>query len=143
MLFKRATRTSAETGFAVVQNVSGSTATSGYGVVWDVGANADGVRVTQASATDLSAFAGIVDSDIADNAYGLVQVYGYRSSISIYSSTGASVAGDCFGPAAGQWGVTPATTGTTTQGFGFICAAVAGSASSQYNTTADAFIRAL
>ena len=58
MLFKRISRTAAETVFAVVKNVSGSTMTAGYSGVFDVGASVDGVRVTQASSTDLQAYAG-------------------------------------------------------------------------------------
>ena len=58
MLFQRINRTDAEKVFMIVQNVSGSTATQGYNVVLDVGANTDGVRVTQASSTDLQAYIG-------------------------------------------------------------------------------------
>lgn len=143
MLFKRVSRTDAEKVFMVVKNVSGSTATAGYSLVFDVGASVDGVRVTQASATDLQAYAGVADSDIANNDYGLVQVYGYRSSIYIKSSTGSSVAGDNLISVAGSWGMTPATTGATAKAFGFLCAAITASSSSQFNTTAAAFIRAL
>jgi len=143
MLFKRVSRTEAEKVFMVAKNVSGSTATAGYALVFDVGASVDGVRVTQASSTDLQAFAGIADSDIANNDYGLLQVYGYRSSVRIYASTGSSVAGDNLNVVAAQWGLTPATVLGTSKAFGFLCEAVAASSSSQYLTTAKAFIRAL
>ena len=79
MLFKRISRASAETVFIVVQNVSGSTVTAGYSVVFDTDTSADGVRVSQADASDLQAFAGVADADIASSAFGLLQVYGYRS----------------------------------------------------------------
>ena len=46
MLFKRISRTDAETIFIIVQNVSGSTLTAGYGCVFDTSASVDGVRVT-------------------------------------------------------------------------------------------------
>jgi len=143
MLFKRISRASPETGFVVVKNVSGSTITAGYSAVFDVSASVDGVRVTQASATDLQAFAGVADSDIANNAYGLAQVYGYRASVYVYSSTGSSAAGDNLATVADEWGLTPGATGATAKAFGFLCAAVAGSSSSRYHTTAAAFIRAL
>ena len=67
MLFKRVSRSEPEKVFIVAKNVSGSTATAGYSLVFDVGASVDGVRVTQASATDLQAYAGVADSDIANN----------------------------------------------------------------------------
>jgi hypothetical protein len=143
MLFKRVSRAQAETVFVVAKNVSGSTLTAGYSCVFDVGANVDGVRVTQASAGDLQAYAGVADSSIADSAYGLIQVYGYRASAYIKSSTGSSAAGDNLTVVAASWGVTPATTGGTAKAFGFLCEAVAASSSSQYNTTAKVFIRAL
>lgn len=41
MIFKRMSRTSGETVFIVCKNVSGSTATAGYAVVFDTGASAD------------------------------------------------------------------------------------------------------
>ena len=143
MIFKRVNRTSPEQVFIVVQNVSGSTMTAGYSCVFDVGASVDGVRVTQATSTDLAAFAGVVDADIANNGYGLCQVYGYRSSAYIYSSTGASVTGDVLAPVGGDWGLTPSTTSGTSTGFGCLAAAVAASSSSRYHTTGKVFIRAL
>lgn len=143
MLFKRVSRAQAETVFVVAKNVSGSTLTAGYSAVFDVGANVDGVRVTQASSTDLQAYAGVADSNIADSAYGLIQVYGYRSSAYIKSSTGSSVAGDNLTVVAASWGLTPATVAGTSKAFGFLCEAITASSSSQFNTTAKVFIRAL
>lgn len=143
MLAKRISRQAAETIFIVVQNVSGSTATKGYSVCFDVGANVNGVRVTKCETTDMQAFAGVVDADIANNGYGLIQVYGYRAAVSIYASTGSSVAGDLLTVVGDQWGLTPATTTGASKAFGFLCEAISASSSSQYNTKAKAFIRAL
>jgi len=146
MLFKRISRASAEVAYIVAKNVSGSTMTAGYHCVFDIGASADGVRVTQASTADLNAYAGIVDSDIADSAYGLIQVYGYRSSAYIFSSTGSSVAGTTYDVRDSEWGVMPsagAASSAVAKAFGFMCAAVAASSSSSYNTTAAVFVRSL
>ena len=146
MLFKRISRASAETVFVVAKNVSGSTATAGYHVVWDTGASADGVRVTQATTAALNAYAGIADSDIADSAYGLLQVYGYRSSAYIYSSAGSSVAGTTYDVINAEWGVTPtaaSASSATNKAFGVMMAAVTASSSSQFHTTAAVFVRAL
>ena len=143
MLFQRINRTDAEKIFIICQNVSGSTLTSGYSCVFDVSASVDGVRVTQASSTDTSAFAGVADEDIANSGYGRVQVYGYRSSAAIYSSTGSSAAGDVLSPVAAAWSLTPSATATTSKSFAFLAAAVAASSSSRYNTTAKIFVRAL
>jgi len=143
MLLKRASRSNPEVGYVVVQNVSGSTITAGYSAAFDTGASVDGVRVSRPGTTRLQSFAGVADSDIANNSYGLVQVYGYRSSALIWSSTGSSVAGDNLTVVASQWGLQPATVGGVTKSWGFLCEAVAASSSSPYQTTAAVFIRAL
>jgi hypothetical protein len=143
MLFKRVSRSQAETIFVVVKNVSGSTLTAGYSCVFDVGASVDGVRVSQSDTVDLQAYAGVADSSIADSAYGLVQVYGYRASAYIYSSTGSSTAGDNLTVVNSDWGLTPATSGGATKAWGFLCEAITASSSSQFHTTAKVFIRAL
>jgi hypothetical protein len=143
MLFKRISRASPEVVFLVAKNVAGATLTAGFNCVWDTGASADGVRVTQASTAALQAYAGVADADIANNDYGLLQVYGFRSSVRIFSSTGSSAAGDNLTVVNAQYGLTPAASGGTAKAFGFLCAAVAGSSSSQYLTNAAAFIRAL
>ena len=143
MLFKRISRTDAEKIYVVVKNVCGSTITQGYGCCFDVGASVDGVRVTKCETTDMQAFAGVADADIANNGYGLVQVYGYRAAVSIYASTGSSATGDNLTVVGDQWGLTPATSVGTSKAFGFLCEAITASSSSQYNTKAKAFIRAL
>ena len=144
MLFKRVSRTQAETVFIVAKNVSGSTITAGYSCVFDVGASVDGVRVSQADSTDLQAYAGVADADIANNAFGLIQVYGYRATTYLYSSSGSSQTGDNLTVVQNEWGLTPATSLGTSKTFGFLCEAVtASAASSQYHLNAKAFIRAL
>jgi len=142
MLIQRINRSDADKVFIIGQNVSGSTMTAGYAVVFDTGASVDGVRVTKASATDLQAFAGVVDTDIASNGFGKVQIYGYHSSGYVYSSIGSSVTGDNLTCVA-DWGMTPVTGFGTTKAFGFLCEAVTASASSQYHLTAKVFVRAL
>lgn len=143
MLFKRISRDQPDQVFAICQNVTGSTLTGGYSCVFDVGASSDGVRVTQASSADLQAYAGIADADISNNAYGRILIYGFYETVYIYSSTGSSAAGDELTVVADEWGVTPAATSGDAKSFGFLCEAVSGSSSSQYHTTAKAFIRAL
>lgn len=143
MLIQRINRDDAEKIFIICKNVCGSTMTAGYACVFDVGASVDGVRVTKPETTDMQAFAGVADADIANNAYGKVQIYGYRASAAIYSSTGSSATGDNLTVVGDQWGLTPATSVGTSKAFGFLCEAVSASSSSQYNTTAKVFIRAL
>lgn len=148
MLFKRISRSSAETVFIVAKNVSGSTLTAGYSCVFDTGGSVDGVRVTQASTTDLSAYAGVADNDIANSAYGLLQVYGYRSAIYVKRSTGASTlaSGTSLLPVGNVWSLTDqATSPGTSKPFAFLCEAIADSTntSSAWSANFKGFIRAL
>ncbi len=143
MIWQRVNRSDPEKIFIVVQNVAGGTLTAGYSCVWDVSAP-DGVRVTQAVTATLGAYAGIADADIANNGYGLIQVFGYRSSAYIYSSTGSSAAGDILIPTDSSYGLSPyAYAQTTTKGFAALAEALSASSSSRYYTTKKVFIRAL
>lgn len=146
MLFKRISRTSAETVFVVVKNVSGSTMTAGYSVVWDLSASVDGVRVTRANTATLNAFAGVVDADIANGEYGLIQVYGYRSSAYITRSTSkVSAAGEALECVNSDWGLMPAATvASPYTAYAFICETVTSTSGTADSwTTAKVFIRAL
>lgn len=147
MLFKRISRSNAETIFIVAKNVSGSTITAGYSCAFDVGASVDGVRVTQATSTELSAYAGVADNDIANSAFGLVQVYGYRSAVFVKRSDNLAVIASGSGliPVDGQWSLTHQATDGTAKSFAFLCEAIADStdSSSAYSANFKGFIRAL
>ena len=147
MLFKRISRSSAETVFIVAKNVSGSTITAGYSCAFDVGASVDGVRVTQCTSTELSAYAGVADNDIANSAYGLIQVYGYRSAVYVKrSDNSATIAtGSGLLPVDAVWSLTHQATSGTAKSFAFLCEAIADSSttSSAYSANFKGFIRAL
>ena len=100
MLFQRVNRSSPEKVFLVAYN-SWSTAalSNGQAVAWDYNTDCDGVGVTKPQATATNAgfsFAGVAAETIAAGAYGLIQVYGYHSSVRIRASStagsGATVA---------------------------------------------------
>lgn len=146
MLFKRISRTSPEQIFIVVKNVSGSTVTGGYSVVWDLSASVDGVRVTRANTATLNCFAGIADADIANGEYGLAQVFGYRSSAYITRSTvKVSAAGESLECVNSDWGLMPAATVASPYAtYAFICETVSSTSGTADSwTTAKVFIRAL
>ncbi len=145
MLFKRISRTAAETVFVVVKNVSGGTLTGGYSCCWDT-STADGVRVTQLAAATATLYAGVADADIANNDYGLIQVYGYRSSAYITYSSVSIVIGDALGGGvAASWGLERKAAGATGSALGFASAmeAVASSTAVAHYTTAKVFLRAM
>ena len=144
MLFKRATRTQPETIFMVVQNVHAGTITAGYSCVFDTGASADGVRVTQATTAAFGAYAGVADVDIAANAYGLIQVYGYRASTWVLSSAGAHDTGNTLIPVNAQWYLGPGgAPSASAKSYACLMQTIAASSSSGYVSLAKAFIHAL
>jgi len=53
-------------------------------------ASVDGVKITQPVTASLTAVVGIADAAIANGAYGLVQIYGYRSTSRVLQ-TGTSL----------------------------------------------------
>lgn len=107
----------------------------------------DGVRVTQASGIDLGAYAGVADSDIANSAFGLVQVYGYRAAVYVKTAASSSTisAGSGLDPAADLWSLAPSTVAAGDKQFAFLCEAVTDSTdtSSAYSANFKGFIRAL
>lgn len=87
MIFKRLNRTDPETMFIVVRNSEAATLNKDATCAWETNsASVDGVRVRQPDTSHEGSVVGIIDADIADTAYGLVQVYGYRSSSRIFQT---------------------------------------------------------
>jgi len=103
MLFQRINREDAERVYTIGYNISANTVTAGYAVVWDVTAP-DGVSVSQPAAATLSCLVGIAATDIADDGYGKIQVYGYKASAWVYNNqTTAIAAGDILIPMNAAW----------------------------------------
>ena len=90
MLFKRINRTSAEQVFAVFQANEASIAADDVVALELTAASVDGVKVVQPNTSELTVTVGVADAAIANGAYGLVQIYGYRSTSRI-NTTGASL----------------------------------------------------
>lgn len=103
MMFQRTNRGDAEKLFVSVLNNEGSAMVVGQTVQWEpASASVDGVRVRDVDTGNLFLFAGIVDAAIAASAYGLIQIYGYRTD-ALYFQTDTSVAtGLPLVPVAGQ-----------------------------------------
>lgn len=98
MLIPHVVSTEADKAFVNFLNVQAVTVNAGDSVVWDTG-TADGVRATQPATATLSLFVGIVDADTAASAFGLAQVYGYRSQALVTNDTSVAVAaGDILIP---------------------------------------------
>lgn len=83
MLFKRIVREQPEQVFIVVENNEGGTMAKDATCQMDLTTDVDGVKARYVDAHEQYAFLGIVDAAIADNEFGLVQVFGYRSSSNV------------------------------------------------------------
>jgi hypothetical protein len=142
MIFQRINREDAEKVFLIAYNVAGATITANYPAVWDI-STADGVRVSKPATATLSLFIGVSNKDIADSAYGLFQVYGYRASAYVTNDTSQAIAaGDVLIPVNAAWHMARSTASDGKSGFLY-----AGEAFATATTPAAAnkkvFIRAL
>ena len=102
MQIQQVNRNDAEKVYILVKNVDGTgTITTGLAVnLVPAGASIDGISAIQSTAATWKGFVGIAVQDIAVNAYGLVQSYGYCASVNI-SAVGSSItvtAGDTLKP---------------------------------------------
>lgn len=90
MLLQRVNRDQAENIFRMVKNVQGATITTGLGVSL-VNTSTDGVSaVISDAAADYTGFIGVATQDIANNAYGKVQISGFVNSV-LVSHVGTSI----------------------------------------------------
>ena len=119
MIFNAFQREDDDAVFTIVYNVAGQTLAVGESCVWDSSASADGVRVTQAAATTLALFRGIVAESLADSTYGKVQIHGFFTDASVIAHiTTPAQAGSVLAPvAAADYLVPSVETGVGTEGF--------------------------
>lgn len=102
MLFQRINRADAEQVYAAVYNVMGAVITAGYGCVLDT-STFDGLRVTKPATATLSLLFGVANQAIADSAYGIAQIYGFRQSAFVTNDTSQAIsAGDILIPVNAQ-----------------------------------------
>src|ERR1043165_9655677 len=80
--------------FIVCRNSEGSTLNADDVCAWETNsASVDGVRVREPDAARSGSIGGVGDAAIADGAYGLVQVYGYRSTSRIFQTNTSQATG--------------------------------------------------
>ena len=103
MIFKRINRTDPEQIFIVVQGNEGAAINANQTVQWEIAsASVDGVKVRDMDTANLYAFAGVADAAIADGAYGLIQIYGYRSTSLVLTTDTSTTTGVPLVAVAGQ-----------------------------------------
>lgn len=147
MLFKQLERTGPEQVFVIARNTSGGTISANAPVYFETDAVTDGNAVSQAIGLlgGLALFAGITDASMVDDAYGLVQVYGIRTSCYASAASAGCAVGIPLIPVAGQNYLTDSTSAANTFAGGKVVlaetigAAAGASAVAQYTV----FIRAL
>lgn len=112
MIFQRLNRTDPERVFIVVQ--ANEALAIDDVCQWELNsASIDGVKVRQPDTGNLWAYVGLADAAIASGSYGLVQVYGYRSTSRVFQTDTSQSTGVALVPTAGQ--VYLASVATTVQ----------------------------
>ena len=102
MIFKRINRTDAESVFIVMQANEAGVAADDVVQLELVAASVNGVLVVQPNTAELNATVGIADAAIGNGAYGLVQIYGYRSTSRVLMTGTSHAMGVALGPVAGS-----------------------------------------
>jgi hypothetical protein len=101
MIFQRVNRSDPEKVFISV--LSNGTLIVDQCVQWELAsASIDGVKVRSIAAGNEFAFVGVCDKAIASGAYGLVQVYGHRSTSIVFQTNTSQDTGLPLVPVAAQ-----------------------------------------
>lgn len=89
MQIQQVNRTDAEKIFLIIKNVEANSITTGMGaaLIHTGVASIDGVQAVKVTAALAKGFVGYAVQDIASNAYGLVQCWGYCNSVQLSNST--------------------------------------------------------
>lgn len=148
MLFKRVNRDQPEQVFiSVLCNESNA---KDDACIWETAsASIDGVKVRQPDTSVLYGFVGIADSAITSGDYGLVQVYGYRSTSKVFQTNTSQDTGVALVPVAAVAYMGSVATSTTSSSdvvqrpiFAMLGETIASSSASA-TISAKLFIRAL
>ena len=100
MIFQRLNRTDPERVFAVMR--SNETCAVDDAVALETNSDSiDGVRVRQPDTGLLHTFVGIADAAITSGSYGLIQIYGYRSTSRVFQTNTSIDTGVVLTPVAG------------------------------------------
>jgi len=102
MQFKRLNRSDGEKVFVVMQANEANIAADDVVMLELTAASVDGVKIGQPTTAGLSATVGIADAAIANGAFGLVQVYGYRSTCRVVLTGTSGTPGHVLQPVNAQ-----------------------------------------
>jgi hypothetical protein len=102
LIFKRVNRTDAESVFIVMQANETGVAADDVVQLELTAASVNGVLVVQPNTSELNATVGIADAAIANGGFGLVQIYGYRSTSRVLQTGTTLALGVALSPVAGS-----------------------------------------
>ena len=107
--------------YVIARNVSGATISANIPTEYDL-TTADGQAVSAARSGSLaSVFAGITDTSMSDSEFGLIQVYGFRSSAYISTTVSASITAPVFlVPKGPYFGADSTLSAATTSGHTYV-----------------------
>lgn len=101
MIFQRLNRTDPERLFMVMQ--ANETCAADDALILETNSDSvDGVKVRLPDTALVHAFVGIADAAITSGNYGLVQVYGYRSTSRVFQTNTSQTTGVVLTPTAAQ-----------------------------------------
>jgi hypothetical protein len=104
MVIQRVNREAAERVFIVMQANDANVAADGTVCLETTAASVDGVKVVRGATAVVAnhCFVGVADAAIASGAFGLVQVYGYRSTSKVLASNADQALGIALNAASAQ-----------------------------------------
>jgi len=151
MIFQRVNRSDPERVFIIAKNTEAATLNADDGAAWaTASASVDGVAIRQPDTGHSASVVGIVDAAITDGNFGLVQVYGYRSTSRVFQTNTSQDTGafleQSLGAAHLSSYVTTAVSNTTVShkpGPYYVLAESIASSSASATITAKLFTRCL
>jgi hypothetical protein len=149
MIFASLNRSDAEKVFICCRNVTGATISAGIPVEWDVETASDGNAITGCKSGSVAGlFAGVSDASMADSAYGLIQVYGYRESAYVCRASIGDTPGAFLKPVGKYFDSGQTMSAMTTSGHQYVSLMDTIAASAAYSSAAqiyeeEIFIRAM
>lgn len=104
MILKRVNREEAERVFIVMQANDANVAADGTVCLETNASSVDGVKVIRGATAIVAnhCFVGVADAAISSGAYGLVQIYGYRSTSKVLASNADQALGVALAAASAQ-----------------------------------------
>jgi hypothetical protein len=148
MLIAQLNRSDAEKAYISCRSITGATISAGVPVEWDIATVTDGNSVTGCKSGGLaSLFVGVTDASMTDSAYGLVQVYGFRTSGYVSRASAGNTPGQWM-QATGLYFDAMTMSAATTSGWTYVTLMETIAASAAYSSSAQVynqniFIRAL